>query len=53
MTEIFKTPLHIAIEKDSIEFVRLLLSNPKIDINIEEVDGIQIFFINKITNERF
>lgn len=29
-----KTALHIAIEKENIEIVKLLLSRPEIDINI-------------------
>lgn len=29
-----KTPLHIAIENNNIDMVKLLLKNPEIDINI-------------------
>ena len=32
--DIQKTALHIAIEKENIEIVKLLLSHPEIDINI-------------------
>ena len=29
-----KTALHMAIEKENIEIIKLLLSNPKIDVNL-------------------
>lgn len=32
---IYKTALHIAVEKDSVDIVKLLLSHPKIDVNIK------------------
>ena len=32
-----KTPLHIAIEKENEKIVELLLSNPKIDLNIKSI----------------
>ena len=32
-----KTALHVAIEKGNIEIIRILLSNPKIDVNIKYI----------------
>lgn len=31
---IYKTPLFLAIEKRNVEIVKLLLSNPEIEVNI-------------------
>ena len=32
-----KTPLYIAVEKGDFEIVQILLSHPKIDINLQSV----------------
>lgn len=40
-----KTPLHIAIEKMNLPIVQLLLSNPKIDVNIKSIQNIMIFIL--------
>ena len=32
--KIFKTALYLAVEKENIEIVKLLLTNDKLDINI-------------------
>ena len=32
----YKTALHMAVEKENIEIIELLLSNPNIDINIKD-----------------
>ena len=46
-----KTPLIIAIEKENIKIVKLLLSNDKIDINAPYI--LFVFFINIIQNNIF
>lgn len=30
---IYKTPLHLAIENENVEIVKLLLQNPNVDVN--------------------
>ena len=32
-----KTPLHLAVEKENADIVRLLLSHPKIDVNTKSI----------------
>ena len=55
---IFKTALYLAVEKENIEIVKLLLTNNKLDINI--INILNIFFIklkiislNEIQNHIF
>ena len=31
---IYRSALHLAVEKENLELVQMLLSNPKIDVNI-------------------
>ena len=33
----YKTPLHIAIEKENIDIIKLLLSNEKLNVNLKSV----------------
>ena len=40
----YKTALFLAVEKESIEIVKLLLTNDKLDINI--INILNIFFYN-------
>ena len=35
----YKTPLHFAVEKGYFEIIKLLLTNKKIDIQIEDDQG--------------
>ena len=35
----YKTPLHLAVERQNIEIVRLLLKNKNININIKDEQG--------------
>lgn len=32
-----KTALHIAVENENVEIVKLLLNHPKIDVNIKKI----------------
>lgn len=45
------TPLHIAIENDDVEMVKLLLSNEKIDINAKAI--LHFLFVNNILKPFF
>ena len=54
----YKTALYLAVEKENIEIVKLLLTNDKLDINI--INILNIFFIkfkiisfNEIQNHIF
>lgn len=40
---VHRTALHIAIDKENMEIIKLLLENTNIDINLKET--ISIFFI--------
>lgn len=40
---IHKTPLHVAVEKNDIKMVKLLLSHPKINVNLTRVTKNQFF----------
>ena len=40
---IYKTPLYCAVENKSTEIIRLLLQNPNIDVNIDNVFSYQLF----------
>ena len=39
----YKTALYLAIEKENIEIVKLLLTNDKLDINV--INILNIFFL--------
>ena len=39
----YKTALYLAVEKENIEIVKLLLTNDKLDINI--INILNIFFL--------
>ena len=39
----YKTALYLAVEKENIEIIKLLLNNDKLDINI--INILNIFFI--------
>ena len=41
----YKTALHIAVEKENVEIVQLLLSHDKIDINIQYISYNKIYEI--------
>lgn len=34
---IYKTPLHLAVENDNIEIVKMLLSHPQINVNLTAI----------------
>lgn len=38
----YKTPLMIAIEKENIEIIQILLANPKLDVNLQFILSINI-----------
>ena len=50
-----KTALYLAIEKENIEIIKLLLSNGKIDVNAPNIINLfymkfKIIYINRIKN---
>lgn len=45
------TSLHTAVEKENIEIVRLLLSNEKININLQNIFEKKYFFIHQISKK--
>ncbi len=46
---IFKTPLYVAVEKENVEIVRLLLTKEDIDVNIQYIFNF-LFFQNSDLN---
>ena len=64
---IYKSALHVAVKKENIEIIKLLISQPKIDINILKISNqlleynfksinlikFRINYFNKITNQLF
>lgn len=48
MFHVYKTALYIAVEKNSIDFVKLFLENEKIDVNIPYI--LSFNFLNEIQN---
>lgn len=51
MFHVYKTALYIAVEKNSIDFVKLFLENEKIDVNIPYI--LSFNFLNEIQNLKF
>ncbi len=43
--KIFKTPLYVAVEKENVEIVRLLLTKEDIDVNIQSIFHFNFFKI--------
>ena len=41
----YYTPLHVAIINDNIEAIRMLLKNPKVEVNRYEIQKIKILII--------
>lgn len=39
----FKTAIHIAVEKENIEMIQLLLDNSKVDVNLKSIFKFNIF----------
>ena len=50
ISAIYNTALHMAVKKERIEIIKLLLSNDKIDVNFQGIFNI-FNFINKIKNQ--
>lgn len=44
--EFYYTPLQVAVKNDSIEIVKLLISMPNIDANIQNIPSILYFLYN-------
>lgn len=45
----YKTAFYVAVEKENIDIIKLLLSNDKIDVNIPCIS--LYFFLNRIINQ--